>query len=195
MCVCILVVFCVYMRVYIYDISYRFQCMHFGGDMCIYTCIYWWCFLSFPTKYLEIRTCVNAFDTGWRWPIGCLKLQVIFRKRATNCKALSRKMTCTDKASYGSWAPCSAYLCIQYTYISTHLNMQTWNMKMCFNVILVCLGGWVVVVEYVLLTVYICTNFHFPRALARTHAHTHKRTALKGNLQRQVLLCAPSHYV
>ena len=31
---------------------------------------------------------------GWRRPRGCLKLQVIFRKRATNYRALLRKMTC-----------------------------------------------------------------------------------------------------
>ena len=30
-------------------------------------------------------------DTGWRRPTGCLKLQVIFRKRATNYRALLRK--------------------------------------------------------------------------------------------------------
>ena len=41
-------------------------------------------------------------DTGWQRPIGCLKVQVIFRKRATNYKALLRKMTFKDKASYGS---------------------------------------------------------------------------------------------
>ena len=45
--------------------------------------------------------------TGWRRPIGCLKLQVILRKRATNYRALLRKMTCEDKASYGSSPPCS----------------------------------------------------------------------------------------
>ena len=39
-------------------------------------------------------------STGWRRPIGCLKLQVMFRKRATNLRALLRKMTCKDKASY-----------------------------------------------------------------------------------------------
>ena len=44
--------------------------------------------------------------TGWRRPIGCLKLQVIFRKRATNYTALLRKMTCRDKASYDSTPPC-----------------------------------------------------------------------------------------
>jgi len=39
--------------------------------------------------------------------IECLKLQVIFRKRATKYRALLRKMTCKDKASYGSWPPCT----------------------------------------------------------------------------------------
>jgi len=38
--------------------------------------------------------------------IGSLKLQVIFRKRATNYTALLRKMTCEDKASYDSTPPC-----------------------------------------------------------------------------------------
>jgi len=45
--------------------------------------------------------------TGWRRPIGCLKLQVTFRKRATNYVALLRKMTNKDKASCGSTPPCS----------------------------------------------------------------------------------------
>ena len=44
--------------------------------------------------------------TGWRRPIRCLKLQVIFRKRATNYRALLRKIMCKDKASYGSSPPC-----------------------------------------------------------------------------------------
>jgi len=46
-------------------------------------------------------------STGWRRPIGCLKLQVILRKRATNYRAFFRKMTYKDKASYGSSPPCS----------------------------------------------------------------------------------------
>jgi len=45
--------------------------------------------------------------TGWQKPIECLKLQVIFRKRATKYRALFRKMTCKDKASYGSSPPCN----------------------------------------------------------------------------------------
>jgi len=40
-----------------------------------------------------------------------LRLQVIFRKRASNYRALLRKMTCKDKASYGSSPPCE---CITY---------------------------------------------------------------------------------
>jgi len=34
-------------------------------------------------------------------------LQFIFRKRATNYRALLRKMTCKDKASYVSSPPCT----------------------------------------------------------------------------------------
>jgi len=45
--------------------------------------------------------------TGWRRPIGCLKLQIIFCKRATNYRALLRKMTYKDKASYESSTPCN----------------------------------------------------------------------------------------
>ena len=47
------------------------------------------------------------YDNGWRRPIGCFKLQVIFRKRATNCKALLRKITYKDKASYVFSPPCT----------------------------------------------------------------------------------------
>ena len=45
--------------------------------------------------------------TGWRNPIGCLKLQVILHKRATNHRSLLRKMTCKDKGSYGYSPPCT----------------------------------------------------------------------------------------
>jgi len=44
--------------------------------------------------------------TEWRIPTGCLKMHVISRKRATNYRALSRKMTHKDKAPYG---PCSRH--------------------------------------------------------------------------------------
>ena len=47
-----------------------------------------------------------AHSTGWRRLIGCLKLRVIFRKRATNYRALSRKMTYEDKGSYDSTPLC-----------------------------------------------------------------------------------------
>jgi len=42
----------------------------------------------------------HIIRTGWRRFIGCLKLQVSFRKRATTHRALLRKITCEDKASY-----------------------------------------------------------------------------------------------
>ena len=47
--------------------------------MCVYACIY-------------VRVAAES-DTGRRRPIGCLKLQVIFCKRANYYRALLRKMT------------------------------------------------------------------------------------------------------
>jgi len=49
---------------------------------------------------------INGFTIEWRNPIGCLKLQVIVRKRATSYRALLRKMTYKDKASFESLSLC-----------------------------------------------------------------------------------------
>jgi len=75
--------------------------------------------------------------TGWRRVIGCLKLQVTFRKRATNYRALLRKMTGRDKACYDSTPPCrhmhgfilvrfgcarvSVMCTISYEYLNVHV--------------------------------------------------------------------------
>jgi len=45
--------------------------------------------------------------TRWQRLIGCLKLQVVFHKRATNYRALLRKMKHKDKASYESSPHCN----------------------------------------------------------------------------------------
>ena len=52
----------------------------------------------------------HVTHTGWRRPIGCLKLQVIVHKRTTNYRALLRKMNYKDKASCDSTSPCTASL-------------------------------------------------------------------------------------
>jgi len=39
-------------------------------------------------------------------PIECHKLQIAFRKRASNFRALVRELPCKDKASFASWPPC-----------------------------------------------------------------------------------------
>jgi len=52
---------------------------------------------------------LQQFITGWRRLIRCLELQVIFRKRATNYRAVSslQKMTHEHEASYESSPPCT----------------------------------------------------------------------------------------
>jgi len=64
----------------------------------------------------------GTFSTGWRRPIGCLKLQVIFRKIATDYRALLRKMTCKDKASYDSTPLCSPVNV--WVYLHSYAHMQ-----------------------------------------------------------------------
>ena len=56
----------------------------------------------------ETDIVLSCSATGWRRPIGCLELQVIFRKRATNDRALLRKITYEDMASYGTSTACRA---------------------------------------------------------------------------------------
>ena len=67
---------------------------------------------------------LSPFTTVWRRPIGCPKLQVIFRKRATNHRALLQKMTYKYKASYGSLLPCSAKSALTCLYIMKQFTNQ-----------------------------------------------------------------------
>jgi len=46
-------------------------------------------------------------NTIWRRLMECLKLQVIFRQKATKYRALSRNMTCKEKVFYGYSPPCT----------------------------------------------------------------------------------------
>jgi len=69
--------------------------------------------------------------TEWRRPVECLKLQVFFRKRATNYRALLRKMTYGDTASYGSSPPCSHCL---------YIGNYTADLAICKCAVIVCTG-------------------------------------------------------
>ena len=68
--------------------------------------------------FITNMTDMHTMDTGWRRPIGCLKLHVIFRQRATNSRALLRRMTYKDQAFYGSSPPCTCLvhfvMCLQH---------------------------------------------------------------------------------
>jgi len=73
-------------------------------------------------KYAKIIHVPWPTQTGWRENIGCLKLQVIFRKRATIYRALRRKITYIDKASYDSTPPCARV--VTYEYIWMHISIM-----------------------------------------------------------------------
>ena len=63
-----------------------------------------------PATVMPLRmcvpTCLQNTHTGWRRCTECLKSPVSFRKKASNYTDLLRKITYTDKASYGSSPPC-----------------------------------------------------------------------------------------
>jgi len=80
-------------------------CVCLCVGVCVCVCTY-----TYKNQTNAAQKCPNRTHrcrTGWRRPIGCLKLQVIFRKRATNYRALFREMTYKDKASHGCSPPCN----------------------------------------------------------------------------------------
>ena len=73
-------------------------------------------------------------STERRRPIGFLKLQVIFRKRAMNYRALLRKITYRDKASYGSSPPCSTWQ-VEPLLMASEVTMPTTYAVMVLDVV------------------------------------------------------------
>ena len=62
-----------------------------------YNCMPYLCIYTHTRIYIYIIAQCASLASGWRRPIGCLKLQVTFHKRAANHRALLRKMTCIDR--------------------------------------------------------------------------------------------------
>jgi len=63
--------------------------------------------------------------TGWRRLIGSPKLQIIFHKRATKYRSLSRKMTYKDKGSYEFSPLCNMSLCSLSLSLCSHLTRES----------------------------------------------------------------------
>jgi len=96
-----------------------------------------------PGMHLPWRGKITQFSTthahvkrtGWRRLIGCLKLQVVYRKRATHHRALLQKMTYEDKASYDSTPPCNMDASMIMTHTQAHdlthtHDIYTWHTHM-----------------------------------------------------------------
>ena len=155
------------------------RCVYMCMLMCVCLCV--WkceCERGFVCVCVRERLCIcvsasRLHDTdvhytviGWPRPIECLKLQVIFSKRATKYRALLRKMTYQDKASYDSTPPSKRVYIIQricchtdytdYTviqiirYTNMHASMQV-NTCVC---VYIGLCVWVCVCGY--MCVYLC---------------------------------------
>ena len=89
--------------------SHNILFRYMNNMFCYMTNIF--CYKAKKILWLEYASHV----TGWRRLIGCLKLQVIFCKRATNCRALLQKMTYRDKPFCASSPPCVRIRCFTHT--------------------------------------------------------------------------------
>jgi len=74
-----------------------------------------------------VKQVFGLCDTRWRKPTGCLKLHVIFRNRATTYRALLQKITCKDRASYGSSPPCTIRSPVRSCVKCTSGVLNMWN--------------------------------------------------------------------
>ena len=83
-----------------------------------------------------VSVCVGALlcarlirCTGWRRLIGCLKLQVMFRKRATNYRALLQKTTCEDMAPYDPTPPCTSVYTLYTDFVLRLMSCSTKSVR------------------------------------------------------------------
>ena len=99
---CIHTYICTYIKIYVR--AYTCAYIHIYTHICVHMCIH-------MHRHIHVYTCI----IWWRRPIGCLELRVIFRKRATNNRALLQKMTTKDKAPYESSPPCTTDIMPKHT--------------------------------------------------------------------------------
>jgi len=89
----------------------------------------------FSHESLHVRERCSLHElhyTGWRRLIGCLQLQVILHKRATNYRALLQKMTYKDKTSYESSPPCNMHQSLSWSSL-TNLSTEWRNVIGCLT--------------------------------------------------------------
>jgi len=156
--ICIHVCVCAYM----YIATYVWTHMKMYIYVCVHICMYTYRYSHPPTHtyiYLfrqnsrdELETA--AYATGWRTGIGCLKVQVSFRKRAAKNRAFVQKISFNDKASYASSPP--VYMCV-HTYVCAHIGVYT------YDCVCVC----------VCVCVCISIDWHTYTHAWHTHTHTH----------------------
>jgi len=81
--------------------------------------------VAFAFEYSHFSCAIS--HTGWRGCIACLKLQVSFRTRATDSRALLRKITWKDKESYASFCIC---ICV-FSYVLVSLFYSHVYIRVC----------------------------------------------------------------
>jgi len=146
---------------------------------------------SFAKRDLELKasyasppcTYVSLICTGWRRCIGCLKLQVSFRKRATKRRAFWREMTYWDEASCRSSAPVWHDSCRSSGRCTWQAHQVAWLIHMCDVTPRVCVtrterrGKLVALVLQVSFRKIASTHWSHSRVVTETHCNILQQTA------------------
>jgi len=156
------------------------SCVCHDSFVCV-TCLIHLRLWHFPSLYVwhNSFTCVTwLLRTGWRRLIRSPKLQVIFRKRATNYRAVLWKVTYKDKASYESSPPCK-----WVTVLYCHVPRVCVTCLMCVCHVVAFRRGWMSMV-YICICMYIYTH-------TRTHVCVHMYIHICTGVPWHV--CMPCH--
>ena len=124
---------CVFLKINVYA-SYH---THHVTQQCAMLCTFAGWILRRARHHRATHCCgcarvtlhIIAHATGWRRPMECLKLHVIFRKRATNYRALLRKMSYKNKASCESMPPCNTASHVQSEVVGYAWRHTSWHRK------------------------------------------------------------------
>ena len=100
-------------------------------------------------QYIYVFNICIIYVQDGKNPQDVLSCRSFFRKGATNCRALLRKSTCKDKASYGSPPPC-----IQCIWIQECLDQRC----LCPNIVFQNVYTYTYICIYIYVSIYICVQ-------------------------------------
>jgi len=123
--------------------------------------------------------------TGWRRPIRCLISCITFRKLATNCRALLRKTTYNEKASYESSPPCTREKCL----FGTRPTDSFASDRSVFIYMYICTCINIYICTYINIYMYVYIHVYTVRSIAMSHSPDVMESCLPCESREHLFIC------